>query len=200
MFSKLRPRSVYDVMAAIACFGVLAGGTAYATDTVFSTDIKDGEVMTPDLANLAVTAAKLNNSSVGKNKVAGNAIDSPRIVDNSVGSADIANGTVGSNDLAPGGVTCSKFNACFIFPTNFGTIASGNCARAEEGSGGFSESDNVLVTPPGHFADTFTITAKVDPDTTKIAYVACNVFGGGGAADPDGANGGWFETMVLGPP
>ena len=35
-------------MAAIACFGVLAGGTAYAANTIRSTDIVDGEVRSAD--------------------------------------------------------------------------------------------------------------------------------------------------------
>jgi hypothetical protein len=91
MFRKFRDHLTYaNVMATLACFGVLAGGTAYAADTVLSGDIKDGEVMTQDLANLAVTAGKLANSSVGKNKVAGNAIDSPRVVDSSLTGTDVA--------------------------------------------------------------------------------------------------------------
>ena len=49
MLRKLRPRSVYDVMAAIACFGVLAGGTAYAANTIRSSDIVDNEVITTDV-------------------------------------------------------------------------------------------------------------------------------------------------------
>jgi hypothetical protein len=82
-------------MGAVALFLVLAGGTAYAADTVLSSDIKDGEVHTEDLANLAVTAGKLNNSSVGKNKVAGNAIDSARIADGTIGAQDLAAGVSG---------------------------------------------------------------------------------------------------------
>jgi hypothetical protein len=50
MFGKLRPRSAYDVMAALALFVALSTGGAYAANTVFSTDIVDGEVKTPDLA------------------------------------------------------------------------------------------------------------------------------------------------------
>ena len=49
MIRKLRPRSLYDVLATLAFFGVLAGGTAYAANTVFSADIVNGEVKTADL-------------------------------------------------------------------------------------------------------------------------------------------------------
>ena len=50
----LRPRSIYDVMAAIGCFVALATGSAYAANTVFSTDIVDGQVKAPDIAQGAL--------------------------------------------------------------------------------------------------------------------------------------------------
>ncbi|HEY7733590.1 MAG TPA: hypothetical protein VIB07_02235 [Nitrososphaera sp.] len=43
---------------------------AYAANTVFSTDIKDGEVKTPDLANNAVTAAKIKDGEVKAAEIA----------------------------------------------------------------------------------------------------------------------------------
>jgi hypothetical protein len=58
MLAKLRPRSVYDVLAAIGFFVAVSTGGAYAANTVFSTDIVDGEVKTPDIANVAVTGNK----------------------------------------------------------------------------------------------------------------------------------------------
>ena len=57
MLHRLRPRSIYDVMAAIACFGVLAGGTAYAANTIRSTDIVDNEVYSADVRNDNLTGA-----------------------------------------------------------------------------------------------------------------------------------------------
>jgi hypothetical protein len=79
MLAKLRPRSVYDVMAALALFLVVAGGSAYAANTVFSADIVDGEVKAPDLAGAAVNNSKLAPNSVAAGKV----------VDNSLGGSDI---------------------------------------------------------------------------------------------------------------
>jgi hypothetical protein len=66
----------------LALFLVLAGGTAYAADSVLSSDIKDGEVKTADLGNSAVTNAKLAASSVNTGKV--------------------QDGTLQAKDLAPG--------------------------------------------------------------------------------------------------
>jgi hypothetical protein len=49
MLRKLRPRSIYDVMAAIGCFAALATGTAYAANTIRSSDIVDNEVFTSEV-------------------------------------------------------------------------------------------------------------------------------------------------------
>ena len=43
---------------------VLTGGAAYAANTVFSSDIVNGEVKTLDLANNAVTSGKIANAQV----------------------------------------------------------------------------------------------------------------------------------------
>ena len=65
MLRKLRRRLTYANMVSTLClFLVVAGGTAWAADTVFSTDIVDGEVKTPDLANGAVTSNRLATNSV----------------------------------------------------------------------------------------------------------------------------------------
>jgi hypothetical protein len=74
MLRKLRPRSVYDVMAAIAFFIAVAGGSAYAAatigasniknDAVRSRHIKDGEVKNPDLAANSVGTGKVIDGSL----------------------------------------------------------------------------------------------------------------------------------------
>jgi hypothetical protein len=52
------------VMATLAFLIAVAGGTAYAANTVFSTDIVNGEVKTPDLALNVVTSGKIANGQV----------------------------------------------------------------------------------------------------------------------------------------
>jgi hypothetical protein len=53
-----------NVCSALALTIALATGTAYAANTVFSTDIVNGEVKTADVAAKAVTASKLRAGSV----------------------------------------------------------------------------------------------------------------------------------------
>jgi Flp pilus assembly protein protease CpaA len=43
---RCRPRSAYDVMAAVALVIAVAGGTAYAAATIGSGDIKNSAVLT----------------------------------------------------------------------------------------------------------------------------------------------------------
>ncbi len=77
---KVRPKLTYsNVMATIAVFGVLAGGTALAAEKITAKQIangaikskklKNGAVTTPKLADLAVTTAKLGNSAVSGAKL-----------------------------------------------------------------------------------------------------------------------------------
>jgi hypothetical protein len=67
---------------------------AYAANTVFSTDIVDGEVKTADLAGNAVTSAKIKDGEVKTEDIAAGAVGSLRIKDNDVKTQDIQNGAV----------------------------------------------------------------------------------------------------------
>jgi hypothetical protein len=65
MLSKLRPRSVYDVVAALALF-IALGGTAWAVaaNSVGTTQLKDGAVTKPKLASDSVGTGKVINGSL----------------------------------------------------------------------------------------------------------------------------------------
>jgi hypothetical protein len=58
-------------MGALALFLVLAGGVGYAAKaTIGSSDIKNGQVKTKDLASNAVTSAKIGDGQVGTSEIA----------------------------------------------------------------------------------------------------------------------------------
>jgi hypothetical protein len=95
MLRKLRPRSAYDVVALIALFVAVSTGGAYAANTVFSTDIVDGEVKTPDLANGAVNRDKLGGSSVIRSKINNTAVDATKVADNSLTGNDVLESSLG---------------------------------------------------------------------------------------------------------
>ena len=53
-----------NVISTVCLFLILAGGAAYAADTVFSADIVDGEVKGPDLASNVVGTGKIGTNQV----------------------------------------------------------------------------------------------------------------------------------------
>jgi hypothetical protein len=70
-------------MGALALFLVLAGSTAYAANTVFSTDIVDGEVKTADLDQNAVRSNKLATGQVQSIDVKNDGLTGDDIADQS---------------------------------------------------------------------------------------------------------------------
>lgn len=114
-------------------------------------------------------------------------------------SPQIAHGAITDDQIAFGAVRSSAFQAEGEASLNFPSVGAGTCSRLTFAPGPTqSDLNDVLVTPVESFADTFTLTAKVNPTTNQIVLVACNVFGGGGSADPDGASGGFYRYLVIG--
>src|SRR3954452_7063254 len=65
MSNRFRHLSYANVVASLALVIAVGGGVAYAANTVFSTDIVNGEVKTADVDNGAVTTGKVRNGQVG---------------------------------------------------------------------------------------------------------------------------------------
>ena len=117
------------VAAYLGLFVALATGGAYAANTVFSTDIVDGQVKTVDLANAAVATDKLANGAVTSDKVKDDALQGRDVLDNSLKGADIdestlsgAGGGVGSAEpwqavaaASTTGDACANANATAVF-------------------------------------------------------------------------------------
>lgn len=80
----------------------------YAANTVFSADIKDGEVKTADLANNAVTSAKIKDGEVKAADLGGSAVTSAKIQDGEVKADDIATDAVGSTKISHSAVGASE--------------------------------------------------------------------------------------------
>ena len=105
-------------MGALALFLVIAGGTAYAADTIgssdiinesiLSEDIKLNNVKTPDLAAGSVQTGKIANNQVFSEDVRdrslpGGGLTGADIAPNSLtGTAHIIDGSIGSSDIEDG--------------------------------------------------------------------------------------------------
>ena len=83
-----------NVVAYLALFIALGGTSAYAANTVFSSDIVDGQVMTPDLADSGVTSAKIVDGGVHWADLSTNSVTSSRVTDATLKGVDLADDTV----------------------------------------------------------------------------------------------------------
>jgi hypothetical protein len=123
----------------------------------------------------------------------------PQIADDAVTFGKIANDAVTGLEISDRAITGREFFAQEEASLNFPSINAGTCSAMTLQRQGTSDA-HLLVTPPSHFADTFTLTGKLDPVSLGIIqyrFVACNVFGGGGAADPDASGGGTYRALVI---
>jgi hypothetical protein len=116
MLRKLLPRSIYDVMAAIACFGVLAGGTAYAANTVFSTDIVDGEVKSVDIGNNEIGSGDVKDNTINTFDVhsfLGVDVVDGTLEDQDVGQATLVNFVATIGQMPPDGCNTIPLDGVF---------------------------------------------------------------------------------------
>ena len=86
----------------------LGTGGAYAANTVFSTDIVDGEVKHADLANNSVTSTNIFNGSVLNAEIGADAVDSSKVLDNALAASDLADGSVGASEIQTDAVQATE--------------------------------------------------------------------------------------------
>ena len=105
---RIRSHLTYaNVMVTLLAFVVLAGGAAYAANTIFSSDIVNGEVKTADIGNDQVRSADVRDDTL-----ANGGLGSVDIAPDSFQGADIVEGHAAQNvDAATvGGVQVRKIN------------------------------------------------------------------------------------------
>lgn len=96
--SKIINHIKSSIVGYLALFMVLSG-TAYAADTVFSTDIVDGEVKSVDVADNGLTGVDVANSSLSGADVTDNSLGGADVTNNSVTGTDIAESTLSVRDM-----------------------------------------------------------------------------------------------------
>ena len=95
------PRPTYANVVATLALVIAMSGTAYAVNTIGTSDIQNGAVTTPKLADEAVTTAKIAPNSIG----------SLRLHDNSVTLTDLVGAdTTGAISFSLGANSCGTLN------------------------------------------------------------------------------------------
>src|SRR3954447_25716525 len=85
-----RMLSFSNVCSLLALVIALGTGSALAANTIFSTDIVDGQVQNVDLAGNAVNTDKIAGSAVHADDIASGAVTAPKLAPASVTSPAIA--------------------------------------------------------------------------------------------------------------
>jgi hypothetical protein len=153
----MRPRSIYDVMAAIGCFAVLATGTAYAANTVFSTDIVDGEVKSVDIGNNEIGSSDIKDNSINTFDV--HSFIGEDVIDGTLTGADLANtSSLGSLDIHEESLL---FNNT-LNSNDIGAQAVGSEEVANDSLGGGDINESNLNMPPTTTATFAGATTTVD--------------------------------------
>jgi hypothetical protein len=173
LFRGFGPRSIYDVMAAIGCFAALATGTAYAANTVFSTDIVDGQVKSVDIGQGEVGSADVKDNSINTFDV------------HSFLGVDVVDGSLKDEDIGEG--------AFVNLTVSIGTVPAHACVDRFV-YGVLAEGDHLVLTP--NYEDTDALldyTAQfTEGSGDAIALHVCNPTA---AAIDDGSS--HFNLLVI---
>ncbi len=100
---RIRSHLTYaNVMVTLLAFVVLAGGAAYAANTVLSSDIVDGEVKTADIGNNQIRSVDLRNDTLS-----GGGLQSSDIASGAITAADVAGESLTGDEVADESLTVS---------------------------------------------------------------------------------------------
>lgn len=97
-----------NVASTLALVVALGTGTAYAANTIHSSDIVNGQVKTADLDANAVTSAKLKNGDVGAPELGSNSVNSAKVLNATLTIDDLAANSVGPNQITTDAVDATE--------------------------------------------------------------------------------------------
>jgi hypothetical protein len=112
--TRLRGKLTYaNVVATLALFLVIAGGSAFAASKVGK-----NSVGTKQIKNNAVTATKIKNGAVTEAKIANGAVTAAKIANGAVTEAKIGNGAVTGSKIGLGAVGAANINTSGLIVPN----------------------------------------------------------------------------------
>ncbi len=139
MIARLVQHVTYaNVASTLALVVALGTGTAYAANTIGSSDIIDGAVKTVDLASGAATSGKIRDAGVGTADLGDGAVTSSKIADGSVTAAELAPEAVTGPAIGVGAVANSEIAADAVSSSK---IAAGAVGSSEVADGSLTAND-----------------------------------------------------------
>jgi hypothetical protein len=97
-----------NVCSALALFVAFAGRTAYAANTIGSSDVIDESLRSEDIKNGEVKTSDLANNAVDTNKILDGGVKAADLGANSVVTTKIGPGEVKNSDLGDNSITSDK--------------------------------------------------------------------------------------------
>lgn len=88
------------VLVSVGLVLAFSGSTAWSANTVYSTDIVNGEVKNADLGTNAVSTVKIQDSAINSAKILDSTVSNLDLAENAVTNNKIQDGTISSGKLA----------------------------------------------------------------------------------------------------
>jgi hypothetical protein len=180
MRARAKHLTYANVISTLCLFLILGGGVAYAADTVFSTDIVDGEVKAVDIDDAAVQTGEIGNNEVRSVDVrndtaSGGGLASPDIAADALTGQDISEDDLFNDDS----LTSKDINESDLF--NDDSLTAADISNSST-IGGSEINESSLSQVPS--------AAKVGNQSLQlINFAASNGSGASGGGSIGGAGG-----------
>jgi hypothetical protein len=172
MLSRLARHMRRNTVAWLALF-VALGGTAYAANTVRSSDIVDGEVKSIDVGQNEIGSADVKDNSINTFDV--HSFLGADVVDRSLTAADIDFESITGNEIADGSLKLGDIAAGGVLNRDItvGNVAATTCASFNVNVAGITPNDVVILTPQTNANPALMYDARMGGANTVTIYV-CN--------------------------
>lgn len=137
MWARLRPRSAYDVIALLALFIAIGGGTAFAVvaaNQVNSESIINKEVKTDDIADAAVGPFKIKPGGVGNGNLAPDSVGTGKVINGSLLGEDLASETITGTQIKDRSLGRADVRGSFGFSGRINGLAASTAAEGQLGA------------------------------------------------------------------
>jgi hypothetical protein len=145
----------------LALFLIIAGGTAYAANTIGSSDIIDESIQSEDIKNNEVATLDVHNNQIRSADVRDDTLSG-----GGLGSPDIADGQLNDEDIAQ--------LAVVNFPADIGSVSANDCTlRGITGVG--AQGDHLVLEPSiADMNGDLSYDAVYDPESEAAWLSICN--------------------------